>query len=61
MKQTVEDMKSDGTLQKLSMKWFEFDLTSPDGLVDRNGDEVVRQPIFVVKSWEFQVIGPAVA
>ncbi len=29
VKQTIEQMKSDGTLQKLSMKWFEFDLTQP--------------------------------
>ena len=29
VKQTVEHMKSDGTLQKLSMKWFEYDLTKP--------------------------------
>lgn len=29
VKQTVEQMRSDGTLQKLSMKWFAFDLTPP--------------------------------
>ena len=29
VKQTIEHMRSDGTLQKLSMKWFEYDLTQP--------------------------------
>jgi polar amino acid transport system substrate-binding protein len=29
LKKTIEDMRADGTLTKLSMKWFDFDLTSP--------------------------------
>ena len=29
VKETVDKMRSDGTLKKLSMKWFEFDLTEP--------------------------------
>ncbi len=29
VRETVEKMRSDGTLKKLSMKWFEFDLTQP--------------------------------
>ncbi|MDY0885686.1 hypothetical protein ACFPL7_23365 [Dongia soli] len=27
LKKTVEDMHGDGTLRRLSLKWFEFDMT----------------------------------
>ena len=29
LKKTVDDMHADGTLKALSLKWFEYDLTSP--------------------------------
>lgn len=32
LSKTIEDMHKDGTLKKLSMKWFGADFTSPDGV-----------------------------